>query len=245
MSKIIPKNIFTRVTLCAFIACFSFVIYAAPSDSFNSTPFVIKTGRVVEQPGRDHRSIPVCVRPNLDLLQKFNHPELQREPAPIPQEVPKKVSLKQKESYVDWRYELISGMKLFEGFKSKRYICPGGVPTIGYGATNPKVVARGYISKQEATRILLKELDEAQEIVERVVTVELSENEKMALTSFTFNLGATRLKKLVSGPSRLNSGNKSSIERILPLYNKADGKVLAGLQKRRAWELKMWRGEKY
>jgi GH24 family phage-related lysozyme (muramidase) len=64
-----------------------------------------------------------------------------------------------------------------------------------------------------------------------------------ALTSFAFNCGMTNLKKLVNGQDRLNDGNYESVERLLPMYRKAGGKVREGLVKRRSWELGLWKGE--
>jgi len=53
----------------------------------------------------------------------------------------------------------------------------------------------------------------------------------------------SNLRKLVNGHDRLNSGNYKSIEKVLPLYRKAGGKIREGLEKRRAWEIMLWKGE--
>ncbi len=78
--------------------------------------------------------------------------------------------------------------------------------------------------------------------VRQAVKVDLTEYQLNALTSFAFNLGMTNLKTLINGENRLNSGNYKSIEKILPMYRKAGGKVREGLVKRRAWELSLWNG---
>jgi len=141
----------------------------------------------------------------------------------------------------DWQNILVDGVKTFEGYYREPYRCPAGVLTVGYGHTGK--YRNRSMSEQEAARILLKELEKAAEIVDRIVTVELDENQRAALISFTFNAGEGNLKRLVSGSGRLNNGNYASIEKILPQYRKGGGKVLRGLVKRRNWELALWNGE--
>lgn len=141
--------------------------------------------------------------------------------------------------------ELVEAIKKFEGFRSEPYVCPGGKKTIGFGTTDPKIVARGKISRAEAERILKEELAEARRYVEKIVEVPLSEPEREALTSFTHNLGPGALKTLVAQPGRLNDGNRESIFEVLPLYRNAkdeDGNLrrLKGLVKRRAFEIELF-----
>lgn len=44
----------------------------------------------------------------------------------------------------------------FEGFSATPYECPGGHKTIGYGFSDPEIVARGSMTRQEADKILGK-----------------------------------------------------------------------------------------
>lgn len=143
----------------------------------------------------------------------------------------------------NWDKDLESGLVHFESFKPRPYYCCAGVRTIGYGCTDKNVVRKGWISEKQARALLLKKVDEIKSKVRKEVTVDLSDNQLNALTSFTFNCGLTNLRKLVNGPNRLNSGNYKSIEKILPLYRKAGGKVRKGLERRRAWELALWKGD--
>lgn len=141
----------------------------------------------------------------------------------------------------DWSEIMVKGVKKFEGYYPKPYYCPAGVLTVGYGHTGKH--RNRTMSKEEASRILLQELEESANIVDRVVRVKLDENQKAALVSFTFNAGEGNLRKLVNGKGRLNEGNYQSIEKILPLYRKGGGVVLRGLEKRRKWEVALWKGE--
>lgn len=134
---------------------------------------------------------------------------------------------------------MVDGVKMFESFKTKPYFCSGGRLTIGYGHTQ---TAQKYksISEVEAEKLLERDLKIAREKVLTYVKVPLSDGQLACLTSFAFNCGEGSLKRLVDGNTRLNSGNYESVEKILPQYRKAGGKVLRGLEKRRKWELNLW-----
>ena len=49
--------------------------------------------------------------------------------------------------------EMLDGVKHFEGFRSKKYVCSGGKETIGYGHTGP-AVNKGDITEEEASSLL-------------------------------------------------------------------------------------------
>src|SRR6056300_350614 len=144
---------------------------------------------------------------------------------------------------INWEVELLDGVKYIEGYRSRAYTCSGGVRTIGYGCTDRRVVSRGTISKERATTELKKELDDAEQIVKSIVKVKLNEHQLAALTSFTFNCGPSNLKRLVTGSGRLNNGNYDSVASLLAQYRIAGGKVRKGLEKRRAWEISVWKGD--
>ncbi len=145
---------------------------------------------------------------------------------------------------IDWHRYMLDGVMYFEGYYKQKYYCAGGQATIGYGCTNPRIVSKGYVSRSYAKEVLSKELATARDQVLRVVSVDLNIHQLNALTSFTFNCGLSNLKRLVDQPGRLNDGNYESVEVILPKYRKAGGYVRKGLERRRNWELKMWRGER-
>ena len=145
---------------------------------------------------------------------------------------------------VDWHGYMLTGVMYYEGYYRSSYYCAGGRATIGYGCTNPKIVSKGSVSRSYAKEVLSKELKTAREHVLRVVSVDLNKHQLCALTSFTFNCGLSNLKRLVDQPGRLNDGNYKSVEYILPKYRKAGGHIRRGLEKRRMWELKLWRGER-
>lgn len=137
--------------------------------------------------------------------------------------------------------DCIDMVKHFEGFKAVAYLCPANVWTIGYGRT--KNVKEGDItSMPQATRDLEEELVEFGDQVHRVVDVELSQNEFDALTSWTYNLGVGNLQSSTL-LKKLNAGDKDSVPSEMLRWNKAAGKVLAGLTTRRQAEADLWEKE--
>ena len=126
----------------------------------------------------------------------------------------------------------INLIKQFEGVRLTAYKCPAGVYTIGYGHT--RGVQRGMkITEEEASAFLTADLLNSEKAVERYDSVyHWNQNEFDALVSFTFNCGATNLRSLLRNGKR----NRSQIAATLPLYRKAGGKVLKGLERRRAAE---------
>ena len=126
----------------------------------------------------------------------------------------------------------INLIKEFEGLRLTAYKCPAGVYTIGYGHT--RGVKRGMkITEEEASAYLAADLRNSEKAVERYDSVyHWNQNEFDSLVSFTFNCGATNLRSLLRNGHR----NRSQIVATLPLYRKAGGKILKGLERRRAAE---------
>ena len=90
-------------------------------------------------------------------------------------------------------------IKSFEGFRSKPYKCPAGVPTIGYGATfypNGKKVtmADTPITEEMGTELLLSMLGSFERYVDSYCVDTITQNQFDALVSFVYNLGPANLK---------------------------------------------------
>lgn len=133
-------------------------------------------------------------------------------------------------------------IKSFEGLKLTAYLCPAGVPTIGYGTTKGLTradVGKKTITEAEATGLLIEDVARFEKAVDKLVKVKLTENQRGALVSFTYNLGegnfgsSTLLKKI-------NAGDFKSAQSEFAKWDKAGGKVLAGLTRRRAAEAKLF-----
>ena len=126
----------------------------------------------------------------------------------------------------------INLIKQFEGVRLTAYKCPAGVYTIGYGHT--RGVKRGMkITEEEASAFLAADLLNSEKAVERYDSVyHWNQNEFDALVSFTFNCGAASLRSLLRNGRR----SRSQIAATLPLYRKAGGKVIKGMERRRSAE---------
>ena len=129
-------------------------------------------------------------------------------------------------------------IKEFEGCKLKAYLCPAGVWTIGYGHTDG-VKEGDEITQQEADRLLADDVHSFSAGVQRLVTSDINRNQLGALTSFAFNVGLGNLRH--STLLRLvNKGDFVGAANQFPRWNKAGGKVLAGLTRRREAERQLF-----
>lgn len=125
-------------------------------------------------------------------------------------------------------------IKKFEGCRLDAYKCPAGVWTIGYGHT-VGVTAGQKISSEQAEAYLRADLDKYEKKVEKYADrYRWSQNEFDAMVSFAYNLGS--IDKLTANGIR----SKTVIAEKILLYNKAGGKVLAGLTRRRQAERELF-----
>ena len=132
-------------------------------------------------------------------------------------------------------------IKRHEGFRSKPYLCPAGVPTIGFGATyypsGRKVTLQDAdITMDDGIQMLKEMLIRFEKGVMRYVQASITQNMFDALVSFSYNVGleafrkSTLLKRINANPC------DPDIKYQFSRWNKAAGRKLAGLVKRRAEE---------
>ncbi len=125
-------------------------------------------------------------------------------------------------------------IKKFEGCRLDAYKCPAGVWTIGYGHT-AGVTAGQKIYPAQAEAYLRADLGKYEKKVEKYADkYNWTQNEFDAMVSFAYNLGS--IDKLTVNGTR----TKAVIAEKILLYNKAGGKVLAGLTKRRQAEQELF-----
>lgn len=130
----------------------------------------------------------------------------------------------------------VSLIKQFEGCRLKAYKCPAGVWTIGYGHT-AGVKEGDTITQETADDYLRNDLRTYENAVLKYDSIyHFNQYQFDALVSFTFNCGAGNLKNLTQSGKR----TIAQISAKLPLYNKAGGVVLRGLQRRRAAEKELF-----
>lgn len=132
----------------------------------------------------------------------------------------------------------IALIKRFEGYLNKPYLCPAGIPTIGFGTTvypsgKKVLLSDPPITMTEACFFLKNDLIRFENAINKAITVSITQNQFDAICSFVYNVGigsfldSTLLKKI-------NAGEYAGDEFMR--WNKAGGKVLAGLTERRQAE---------
>lgn len=133
----------------------------------------------------------------------------------------------------------------FEGFMAKPYICSGGVNTIGYGTTvypNGKKVQMTdrAISVNEAEAYLMHDIQSFGRRVDKLVLSNVNQNQFDALVSFAYNVGIGNLaKSTLLRKVNINPHNLTITDEFMK-WNKAGGKVLNGLTRRRRAEATLY-----
>lgn len=134
-------------------------------------------------------------------------------------------------------------IKNFEGLSLKAYLCPARVWTIGYGHT--KNVREGMrITEEQADKFLREDVVESERWVSKFVTPILNKNQFDALVSWTFNLGPTNLKTSTL-LKKLNSCCWDEVPYQFKRWNRAGGRILKGLVRRRNAEALLWAGKNW
>ena len=128
----------------------------------------------------------------------------------------------------------MSLIKKFEGCELEAYKCAAGVWTIGYGSTKG-VKEEDTLTQEEADNLLLHEMQEYEGYINDLVKAPLEQNQFDALVSWVFNLGPANLKASTM-LKFLNAGDYHLIPSQIKRWNKAGGKVLEGLIRRREAE---------
>ncbi|MEI7252823.1 lysozyme [Pectobacterium versatile] len=133
----------------------------------------------------------------------------------------------------------INLIKQFEGCELSAYQDSVGVWTIGFGwtqAVDGKPIRRGMkIDAATAERLLKTGVVQYERAVNQLVRVSITQNQFDALVSFTYNLGSRSLSTSTL-LKNLNGGDISGVAAEFMKWNRAGGKVLAGLTRRREAE---------
>ena len=146
-------------------------------------------------------------------------------------------------TFADRAAELIKGI---EGFKSSVYLCQGGHKSIGYGFTDKRLISKGYISRAEADRELIRICVEIrQKLRMELKRQHLTAGEEAAVISFIYNVGWGNFKssKMFRLIIRGKRGVEVSNEFKRWVYVTKNGRKVKsrGIQKRRYKEAAMFR----
>jgi lysozyme len=127
----------------------------------------------------------------------------------------------------------------FEGFRSTPYQDIAGVWTIGYGATQcygkPVTQYTRPMTQHECDGLLAQSLATVSDLVKAACHVPLSDNELAGLISLAYNIGTGALAKSTL-MRLLNAGNRAAAASQFGAWVYAGGKIVPGLQRRRAAE---------
>jgi lysozyme len=139
---------------------------------------------------------------------------------------------------------MIDIIKKHEGLRLQAYLCPAGVPTIGFGNTfyedGTRVKMGDRITRDRAEKLLLHVVEAFAVQVDRLITSRINANQRAALVSFAYNVGignlqrSTLLRKVNANP------NDTSIRIEFMKWTKARGQVLRGLVVRRQDEANLY-----
>jgi lysozyme len=136
-------------------------------------------------------------------------------------------------------------IKSFEGLKLKPYLCPALIPTIGFGNTyypdGTKVkLTDASITKEKAEELLKFLLVTYEKAVDSFCRDDISQSQFDALASFCYNVGAGNLQKSTLIKKVNANPQDTTIRAEFMKWNKAAGKVLLGLTKRRTAEANLY-----
>lgn len=128
----------------------------------------------------------------------------------------------------------------FEGFRAAPYLCPAGVPTIGYGTTRypsgrAVTMQDPPCTEPQARAWLAHALDGAEATVRRYVRTPLTPGQRAALASFVYNVGAGAFASSTL-LLRLQAGDMAGAAAEFGRWTRSGGRELPGLVARRAAE---------
>lgn len=130
-------------------------------------------------------------------------------------------------------------IKSFEGFSSTAYLCPAGYETIGYGHLIKKNEEFTSISDSEALELLRKDILHAENKVNRLTHVELTQNQFDAIVSFVFNVGAGAYQRSTLR-AKINRREHQEASLEFMKWIRVNGVVSKGLVNRRFAEAELY-----
>lgn len=136
-------------------------------------------------------------------------------------------------------------IKQFEGLSLKPYKCPAGIATIGFGNTyypnGTKVkLTDPAITKEKAEELLRFIITPFEKAVDSFCRDDINQNQFDALVSIAYNIGVGNLQKSTLIKKVNLNPSDPTIKAEFAKWNKAAGKILLGLTKRRAAESNLY-----
>ena len=134
------------------------------------------------------------------------------------------------------------GIATHEGYRSEAYKDTVGIPTLGFGET-AGVKMGDKTTPERALVQLLESTEKHADAIRQCIHVPLYQHEFDAYISLAYNIGTGAFCKSTL-VKKLNQGDYTGACNEIRRWNKAGGKVLPGLVKRREAEYEMCMGAK-
>ena len=134
------------------------------------------------------------------------------------------------------------GIATHEGYRSEAYKDAVGIPTLGFGET-AGVKMGDKTTPERALVQLLESTEKHADAIRQCIHVPLYQHEFDAYISLAYNIGTGAFCKSTL-VKKLNQGDYTGACNEIRHWNKAGGKVLPGLVKRREAEYEMCMGAK-
>jgi lysozyme len=133
----------------------------------------------------------------------------------------------------------INLIKHYEGLSLKKYLCPAGLPTIGYGHKLLPDENWNTVTNQQADDLLAHDLIKVESCINNNVNVPITQPQFDSLASFVFNLGcsnfhASTLLQLINDEQYLLAADEFC------KWDHCKGKELEGLLDRREAEKQLF-----
>jgi lysozyme len=127
----------------------------------------------------------------------------------------------------------------FEQCRLTGYLCPAGVPTIGWGHTGPEVRVGMKITQSQADALFEQDLRKREAQVYHLVNVSLTQGQWDALVSFEYNLGEGNLAYITKN-EKVKEEDFRGAAMEFPRWCHSGGEVLEGLVLRRKAEQQLF-----
>ena len=122
-------------------------------------------------------------------------------------------------------------IKRNEGCVLHTYLCPAGVPTIGYGHTGPDVKPGMEINQAFADALLVRDIQAFEDGV-RAAVAPCTENQIGAMVSLAYNIGLTAFRRSTVLRKHNSQSFREAADAFL-MWNQAAGREMTGLTRRR------------
>jgi GH24 family phage-related lysozyme (muramidase) len=168
------------------------------------------------------------------------------EPAPAPKPEPVPQPAIQPEPQIEPKRKTTNQagldlIKSFEGLHLKSYLCPAKVWTIGWGSTGSDIGPNMTWTQEQAEARLRADLETFEKAIEAAISVPVTDNQFSAIVSLAYNVGINAVRKSTL-LKLLNSKDYQGAADQFLRWNKAGGKELAGLTRRRNAERSLFLG---